>query len=64
MALILAAAFVVGVVCSLVGGALGGVLIGGKDLGNSLAATMGGFYGPLAGVAGVTIGLIVLVLIH
>ena len=64
MVLILAAAFVVGVVCSLIGGALGGVFVGGKDLGAGLAATMGGFYGPLAGVAGVAIGLIVLVLIH
>jgi hypothetical protein len=59
---ILALAFVIGVACSLLGGAIGGVVVGGKDLSNPLAATMGGFYGPMAGVAGVAGGLIVLVL--
>ncbi len=56
-------ALVVGVAASLVGGAAGGVLIGGKALGNELAATMGGFFGPLAGVTGIAIGLIALALI-
>ena len=40
----------VGGAASLIGGALGGVAIGGKALGNELAALMGGFYGPLAGI--------------
>jgi hypothetical protein len=48
---------------SIIGGALGGVAVGGKALGNELAALMGGFYGPLAGVPGVLLGLIVLALI-
>ncbi|MGY4319079.1 hypothetical protein [Bradyrhizobium sp. JR3.5] len=49
-----------GVVASIGGGAAGGVLVGGKALGNELAALLGGFYGPLAGVAGVVVGLAVL----
>jgi len=56
-------AFVIGSVASLAGGALSGVLVGGKALGNELAAMMGGFYGPLAGIPGVIIGLIALKLI-
>lgn len=55
-----ALAFVVGFAASIVGGALGGIAIGGKSLGNQLAAMMGGFYGPLAGAPGLIIGLIVL----
>lgn len=55
----LAISFVVGVIASIAGGALGGMAVGGKALGNELAALLGGFYGPLAGVAGVTIGLVV-----
>jgi hypothetical protein len=39
------------------------MLVGGKVLGNELAAMMGGFYGPLAGVAGIVIGIIVLAII-
>ena len=53
-------ALAVGVVASIVGGALGGVAIGGKALGNELAAMLGGFYGPLAGIAGIVVGLFVL----
>jgi hypothetical protein len=30
------------------GGALGGIRVGGKDLGNGLASMMGMFYGPVA----------------
>lgn len=58
-----AVALIVGVMASIIGGALGGVAVGGKALGNELAALMGGFYGPLAGVPGVLLGLIVLALI-
>jgi len=53
----------VGVVASIAGGALGGIAVGGKALGNELAALMGGFYGPLAGVPGILIGLVLLALI-
>ena len=55
-------ALVIGIIASLVGGAAGGVLVGGKSLGNQLAATMGGFFGPLAGAGGLVIGLIAITL--
>ncbi len=53
----------VGGAASLIGGALSGVAIGGKSLGNQLAALMGGFYGPLAGIPGIVVGLFILNLI-
>ena len=53
-------ALIVGVAASLIGGAMGGVAIGGKALGNELAAMMGGFFGPLAVVPGVIVGLLFL----
>ena len=53
-----------GTVASVIGGAIGGVLVGGKSLGNKLAATMGAFYGPLAGIAGVALGVVVLMLMR
>lgn len=58
-----AVALMAGTAASLVGGALGGIVVGGKALGNELAALMGGFYGPLAGVPGLVVGLIVLALV-
>ena len=42
------------------GGAIGGILVGGKALGYELAAAMGSFFGPMASVPGVLIGLIIL----
>jgi hypothetical protein len=50
-------AFAIGVFASIGGGALGGVLVGGKALGSELAAMMGAIYGPLAGSGGVALGL-------
>jgi hypothetical protein len=55
-----ATALVAGFIASAVGGAVGAVLIGGRALGVKVAAFMGVFYGPLAGVAGVAIGLLAL----
>ena len=55
----IAIAFIV----SAVGGAIGGIVIGGKHLGNDLAAMMGSFYGPLGAVPGVLIALIILLFI-
>ena len=52
----------VGVIASALGGAVGGVIVGGKSIGNEIAAMMGSFYGPLAGIGGVALGLAVLVL--
>jgi hypothetical protein len=45
-------------VAALGGGAVGGILVGGKDLGNELAAMMGACYGPLAGFVGVLVAFI------
>ena len=45
---------------SIVGGAIGGVLVGGKDLGNQLAAMIGGLFGPAGVIPAVLIGLIIL----
>lgn len=41
-------------------GALAGMVLAGKDLGNNLAALFGALYGPLAAVPGVLLGLVVL----
>jgi hypothetical protein len=56
-------ALVIGIAASVAGGAAGGILTGGKALGNELAALMGGFYGPLAGIGGTVLGLVVVALI-
>jgi hypothetical protein len=56
-------ALIIGAAASLVAGALGGVAIGGKSLGNELAALMGGFFGPLAVIPGIVIGLIILAIV-
>jgi hypothetical protein len=51
------------IVLSIAAGAVAGIALGGKDLGNSLAALMGAMYGPVAAVPGILIGLIVLAFI-
>jgi hypothetical protein len=48
---------------SIVGGAIGGVLLAGKDLGYQLAAMIGGLFGPAGVIPVVLIGLIVLKLV-
>lgn len=45
---------------SLIGGAMAGVALAGKDLGNELAALMGGMFGPSAAVPAVVAGLFLL----
>ncbi len=57
-------AFVVGILASLIGGAISGIRIGGADLGRDLAAYMGMLYGVLAGGGAVVIGLVAAVLIR
>lgn len=52
-------AFLVGVAASVIGGMIGGMAVGGKHIGFELAAMMGAFYGPLAGIGGVLLGLVV-----
>lgn len=45
---------------SVVGGAIGGVLVGGKDLGTQLSAMIGGLFGPAGVIPAVLIGLVIL----
>lgn len=45
---------------SMIGGAIGGMLLAGKDLGYQLAAMIGGLFGPLGVIPSVAIGLVVL----
>ncbi len=48
---------------AMTGGALAGVRLAGKHLGNNLAAMMGMLFGPSAVVPGVLLGLIILAFI-
>jgi hypothetical protein len=57
------AAFALGVLASLLGGALVGMTIGGKQFGWQLAIQMGGLFGMLAGIPGVAIAFVALALI-
>lgn len=50
----------VGVLASAVGGIVGGIALAGKDLGAQLAGTMGGAFGPVAGLGGVTVALAII----
>jgi hypothetical protein len=54
---------IVAFLLALAGGAVTGVKLAGKDLGNELAAMMGAMFGPTAAVPGIVVGLIVLSLI-
>ncbi len=45
---------------SIASGAVAGMTLAGKDLGNSLAAALGAMYGPVAAVPGILAALIVL----
>jgi len=45
---------------SVVGGAIGGILLAGKDLGYQLAAMIGGLFGPVGVIPAVIVGLVVL----
>lgn len=48
------------IVVSVGAGAIAGVVLAGRDLGNSLAAMMGGMFGPVAAAPGILVALIVL----
>ena len=48
---------------SVLGGAIGGILLAGKDLGYRLAAMIGGLFGPAGVIPTVAIGLLVLKLV-
>lgn len=51
---------VVSILLSVAAGAVSGVVLAGKDLGNSLAALMGAMFGPVAAAPGILVALIVL----
>lgn len=50
----------VAVAFSILGGAIGGVALAGKDLGNQLVAMIGGLFGPAAVIPATLLGLLVL----
>jgi hypothetical protein len=49
---------------SIVGGAIGGVVLAGKDLGNELAAMTGGLLGPAGVIPAIFLGLLILNLLN
>ncbi len=53
----------VSLLLSIAAGAVAGITLAGKDLGNSLAAAMGAMFGPVAAVPGILVALIVLAFI-
>jgi len=42
------------------GGALGGILVGGKHIGYGVSAMLGTFFGPIAALPGVLLALLLL----
>jgi hypothetical protein len=57
-------ALIMGVFASAIGGAGGGLLVGGKAIGNELAAIMGSFYGMVGALPGLVVGLVALALLR
>ena len=47
-------------VISIIGGAIGGIWLAGKDLGYSLAAMIGGLFGPAGVIPAIIVGLAIL----
>ena len=52
--------FVVATVVSMIGGAVGGMLLAGEELGYNFAAILGGLFGPAGVFPGAILGLVVL----
>ena len=48
------------VLLSVMGGAIGGVILAGKDIGYPLAARVGGLFGPAGVVPAILVGLVIL----
>ncbi|BAZ06993.1 hypothetical protein [Calothrix sp. NIES-3974] len=56
---------IVATIVSMAGGAIGGILIAGKDLGYELSAILGGFFGPAGVIPSILLGLVILsVILH
>ncbi|RUR84702.1 hypothetical protein ACF3DV_20595 [Chlorogloeopsis fritschii PCC 9212] len=51
---------VIATVLSLVGGAIGGILLAGEELGNQFAAMIGGLFAPAGVIPAIVLGLILL----
>ncbi len=47
----------IGIAFSIVGGAIGGIALAGKELGPRLSAMIGGLYGPAAAIPALLLGL-------
>lgn len=47
----------IGVACSIAGGALGGIALAGREIGVRLSAMIGGLYGPAAAIPAMLLGL-------
>ena len=52
--------FVVATIVSMIGGAVGGMLLAGEELGYNFAAILGSLFGPAGVIPGAILGLIVL----
>lgn len=48
----------IAVLCSIAGGAIGGMVLAGKDLGTQLSAMIGGLFGPAAVIPATILGLL------
>jgi hypothetical protein len=49
---------------AMVGGAIAGVRLAGKDLGTEVAALLGAMFGPSGAVPGVLVGLVILAVLQ
>ncbi len=46
--------------CSVLGGAIGGIILASKDFGYSFSATLGSLFGPTAAIPAIILGLFLL----
>ncbi|WYM01750.1 MAG: hypothetical protein ACSI46_18875 [Gloeotrichia echinulata DVL01] len=54
----------VATVLSMIGGAIGGMLLAGKDIGYNFSAILGGFFGPTGVIPAILLGLLLLNLLQ
>lgn len=56
--------FLVTAAISMIGGAIGGMMLAGRDIGYQFSALLGGLFGPAGAIPGVVLALIVLDLLR
>lgn len=56
--------FLVATVISMIGGAIGGMLLAGRDIGYQFSALLGGLFGPAGVIPGVVLALIIIDLLR